>query len=165
MRIAFLSFALILTACGFQPMYGDQSVTNHASARAAMNDIDIAVIPDRSGQFLRNALIDRFYSGGYPADPTFELKVTPVRERIIDFDITIEDEATRRQIQLAANFTMVNNQTGETVLTRRVDAITSFNVLESEYSNIVTEQSARDAALNDLARKIERDIVLYLNRS
>jgi len=163
--IALLTLTAPISSCGFQPMYGNQSVTGHASARAAMNEINIAVIPDRSGQFLRNALIDRFYTSGYPSNTTFELDVQPVRERIVDFDITIEDEATRRQIQMAANFTLKNNETSETVLERRVDATTSYNVLESEYSTIVTEQSAREAALNDLARKIEQQIVLYLNRS
>ena len=163
-KIYSLFLLFFVTACGFQPMYGDAAGSSQTAPRAALNQIDIDLIPDRSGQFLRNALIDRFYSSGYPANPAFTLKVAPIRERSSDLDITIDDEATRRQIQLVTDFTLVEAQTGQTVLQRRAEAITSYNVLESEYSTIVTEQSARDAALSDLARKIERQVVLYLNR-
>lgn len=159
----FITLGLI--SCGFQPMYGNQNVTNHNSPRAALDTIDIDVIPNREGQFLRNALIDRFYTSGYPSNAQYDLDVSGVEQRAINFDITIEDEATRRQLQLTTKFDLKDKKTGETLLTRSVKAITSYNVLESEYSTIVTEQSAREAALNDLARKIERDIVLYLNRN
>ena len=156
---------LTLAACGFQPMYGNHSVSGHNSPRTALNKIDIEIIPNREGQFLRNALIDRFYSGGYPANAEYILNIKAIQERIFDFDVTIEDEATRRQIELSSSFHLTNKKTGKAVLTRSLKATTSYNVLESEYSTIVTEQSAREAALDDLARKIERDIVLYLNRN
>lgn len=155
---------LLLSACGFSPMYGQNAATNNQSIKSNLSQIDINVIPNREGQFLRNLLIDRFYINGYPASPNYKLSVSPIRENVSNFDITISDEATRRQLNLQTKMHLIDITTNKTVLTRPLTAITSYNVLESEYSTIVTEQSAREAALGDIARQIEQQIVLYLNR-
>ena len=47
-----------LTACGFTPIYGKSA--NSESVRSTLAQIDIALIPDRDGQMLRNLLMDRF---------------------------------------------------------------------------------------------------------
>ena len=56
---------LLLSACGFSPMYGANSSKNNTAIKTELTDIEIALIPDREGQYLRNALIDRFYIPQY----------------------------------------------------------------------------------------------------
>ncbi|HPF77703.1 MAG TPA: LPS assembly lipoprotein LptE [Alphaproteobacteria bacterium] len=166
MSMKFLSLfsVLILAACGFSPMYGNSSGANATAPEAGMDQVAIAIIPDREGQFLRNALIDRFYSNGMPANPAYELSFSKINEGISDFDITVDSEATRRQLKLSTTMTLTDNATKQIVLKRPLQAITSHNVLDSEFSTLVTEQSAREAALNDLARQAERQIALYFSR-
>ncbi len=57
MRFLILTTVLFLTACGFAPVYksGGEGQKN---VSAALNQVDIAIIKDRDGQFLRNALND-----------------------------------------------------------------------------------------------------------
>ncbi|MEM6810883.1 MAG: LPS assembly lipoprotein LptE [Pseudomonadota bacterium] len=153
-----------LASCGFQPQYGQNSGPSPIIAQK-LDSIEIGIIPDREGQFLRNALIDRFYETGYPSTPRYLLQIRPIQEQIFDFDVTLEDAATRRQLRLMINMVLVDRASNEEILNRSLTANTSYNVLESEFTNIVTEQSARESALNDLARQIESQIVLYLNRS
>jgi LPS-assembly lipoprotein len=161
---------IIVAACGFQPMYGKNGFNNAGGdaaitgAPTALSQVAIDLIPDRSGQFLRNALIDRLHLQGTPANPAYTLRMSEVAESIIDLDITVTSEATRRQIRLITVMALINNQTGAAVLTRDLQAQTSYNVLDSEYSTLVTERSAREAALNDLARQIEQQLVLYFRR-
>lgn len=155
---------LILSSCGFSPMYAQNKENESTSISANLNEIDISIIPDRSGQFLRNELIDRFYQNGYLAAPKYRLDVSPINERIEDFDITIESEATRQQIRLSTIITLINLETNKPVLSRSLYSITSNNILESEFSTLITEQSARDAALNDLARQIERQVALHFSK-
>lgn len=159
-----LSLVLIpfLSACGFTPMYATSGKTS--TVKSDLSQIEIGIIPDRSGQFLRNELIDRFYTGGYPATPKYALSVNPITERITDFDITVASEATRQQIKLSTTIRLTDVETNKNILTRSVTSITSNNILESEFSTIITEQSARDAALNDLARQIERQLALYFSK-
>src|SRR5688572_4870565 len=88
---------LFLGACGFTPMYASGG---NGDAVAGLNRVEIAVIPDEEGIALRNALIDRFYADGYPTSPTHKLIIAPINELERDLDITVESEATRKQIKL-----------------------------------------------------------------
>jgi len=153
----------LISACGFSPMYAESS--NNMGVTNDLDRISISIIPNREGQFLRNALIDRFYINGEPSNPRYALRIKPITEKVFDFDITVDSEATRRQLKLTSYMTLVDLKTGEPALNRKLLATTSHNVLESEFSTLVTEQSAREAALNDLARQIERQIALYLAKS
>lgn len=166
MRLLTLFSLLILSACGFSPVYGTHSHTQNASsnAKAQLSNIAISIIPNREGQFLRNALMDRFYTSGIPTSPRYTLTISPIQENIYNFDITVESEATRRQLKLSAKMVLIDNETKQNVLTRNLLSIASHNVLESEFSTIVTEQSARENALHDLARQVERQLTLYLTR-
>jgi len=146
----------------FTPVYGTQGTADETTMFEGLTEVDIAIIPNREGQFLRNALIDRFYKNGAPDAPRYILRVNPIGEQTYNFDITIESEATRRQLRLNTKMSLVDTQSKKTVLTRNLLSIASYNVLQSEFSTIVTEQAARDDALNDLARQIELQIKLYL---
>ncbi len=165
MRYLLLLSLLILSACGFSPVYGTHSNSNAPlTGEANLSNVEIALIPNREGQFLRNALIDRFYTNGTPNNAAYTLKISPIRENIFDFDITIDSEATRRQLRLNTQMSLIDKETNKVVLKNDLLSIASFNVLESEFSTIVTEQSARDNALNDLARKAERQLALFFTK-
>lgn len=161
MRLLTTLSILLLSACGFSPMYG---ANNNTGVASQFNKVEVSIIPDRSGQYLRNALIDRLYRNGYPASPAYKLSIEPITEKIFDFDITQEAEATRQQIKLSTNMALIDTKTNKPVLNRKLTAVTSNNILESEFSTIVTERSAREAALNDIARQIERQLSLYFSK-
>ncbi len=147
-------------------MYGDTGPSATAQSGMVADElarVAIRIIPNESGQTLRNHLIDRFYREGYPVNPAYTLKVDPLSESRHNLDITKASESTRAQLRLGSHMTLTD-QNGNVVLERDIFAIASFNVLESEFATRVTEQKARDSAIADLARQIERNITLYLNR-
>ncbi|PZO88384.1 MAG: hypothetical protein DI626_01860 [Micavibrio aeruginosavorus] len=162
--LAAIVAALSLTACGFSPMYGSAAGSQGVSAVEGLDKVDIAMIPDEEGVFLRNILIDHFYRGGYPSSPAYTLQVQKIRMTEADLDITRESESTRRQIRLRTVMSLRNNTTGETVLTRNITAVTSYNVLGSQFTTRVSERDAREAALSDMARQIENQVVLYFKQ-
>ena len=157
-----------VTACGFQPMYGRNSVKDAStssgttSVAAQLSQIDIAIIPDRKGQTLRNNLIDRFYHGGYPSAPIATLKVERITEARTELDLTKSSDATRAQLRLSSRMNLVGKD-GTVLFTRTLQSVTSFNILGSEFATHVTEEAARESALNDLARQIELNLSLYYN--
>lgn len=159
------AFALLtLAACGFTPMYGSGKGSSGVSATQGLDKVDIALIPDQSGVYLRNILIDNFYQDGYPNAPTHTLTVDNLKEREYNLDITRASEATRKQIRLTANLVLKDNATGASVMTRSLTAITSYNVLGSQFTTRVSENDAREAALADLARQIEAQTALYFKK-
>ncbi|PCI55429.1 MAG: hypothetical protein COB36_07340 [Alphaproteobacteria bacterium] len=167
-KILFVTSAcLCLSACGFEPIYGThlQSNAGQESVQSQLAQVEIDGIPDRSGQFLRNALIDKFYRKGRPQSLRYTLHVEPIKESTIDLDITKSSDATRAQLRLKTAMILKDEMTGEIVLTRSLRSIASYNVLTSEFATRVSAQNMRENALNDLARQIELQIALYLKRN
>ena len=160
--VAVLLAVFLLSACGFTPLYGSAG-QNHA-AQGELQDIAIDVIPDREGQYLRNRLIDRFHTGGTPAAPRYILRLTPVREDRTNLDITKTADTTRAQLRLSTTMVLREAAGGKEVLTRDLYAITSYNILASQFTTRVSEDNARLNALDDLARQAEQQIVLHVRR-
>lgn len=151
----------LLSACGFSPLYGKKGVME--SNAATLSQVRIDNIPDRQGQYLRNALMDRFYRNGRPADPRYVLHVGPLKETLTDLDITKSSSATRAQMRIDATIKLVDHRGGETIMSRNLVAITSYNILQSRFTTRVSEESARQAALDELAGQIERNLALFFN--
>lgn len=130
-----------------------------------MSSIFIENIPNREGQFLKNELIDRFYQKGRPADPAYKLYIQPIQETRNDLDITKNSDATRAQLRLETKLMLQDSQSSKVILRRKLTAITSYNILQSQFTTRVSEQDARENALNDLAIQIERHLSLYFART
>lgn len=159
---------LLAAACGFEPMYGSYGlagVQEQSGVQEKLAQVDVLSIPDREGQFLRNALIDSFYDSGRPVNPRYTLSVSGVTERTYDLDITVSSDATRAQLTLSTDISLIDNESKEEVLKRSLRASASYNIMESEFATRVSEQSTRENALNDLARQIELQTVLYFERA
>ena len=164
MRYFLVFCILILPSCGFSPVYGTLGKDKDFGQEDLLSYISIDNIPDRDGQFLRNALIDRFYRAGRPTNPQFKLSVEKIQESLRDLDITEDSDATRGQLRLDTTIILSDLQTGDVLLERRLNAITSYNILRSEFANRISEQNTRENALNNLADRIERQLVLYFQR-
>lgn len=162
LRLLPMLLILALSACGFSPMYG--SMGSGISAKEGLDKVEIDMIPDHEGVILRNTLIDNFYQGGYPSSPTHRLHVEKLATAESDLDITINSEATRKQIRITARFSLIDNATNKAALVRTIYSIASYNVLGSQFTTRVSENDARESALNDLARQIENQVALYFKR-
>ena len=160
----FLLIALLfVTGCGFSPVYGtggQSAITTESN----LQNTEIGNIPNYEGQYLRNALIDRFYRNGTPQNTNYKLTVAPINETKRDMDVTIDSDTTRAQLKLSTSIKLQNKATSQTVLERSIRSTASYNVLGSEYTNQVSENATRRNVLDDLARQIERELSLYFNR-
>ncbi len=157
--------ATLMTGCGFEPLYGSKAenqagAQNPSSVVGKMSQVDIALIPDKSGQLLRNHLIDRLYQSGYPSNSTATLHIDKITEARTDLDLTKSSDATLAQLRMTTNMVLTDDK-GNKVLERTLQTIASFNVLGSEFATRVTEEAARESAINDLARQIELNLSLY----
>lgn len=162
-RVLSIAVILGLSACGFQPMYGTTGKSN-AKAQAHLSQIEIGNIQDREGQYLRNALIDRFYLDQRPHSPVYALQFSNLEEQLIDLDITKFDDSTRGQLRISVTMTLQDKQSGQALLSRNLRSVTSYNILASEFSTRVSEDNARLNTLDDLAQQIETQLSLYFQR-
>src|SRR3982750_3982532 len=133
MRNFALIALLFLASCGFTPLYGNMG-TQNAAVREKFQQIAIASIPERNGQILRNDLVDRLYNNGIPAEPRYVLGIAPIQQHLTDLDITPESTATRAEMRLATTMTLTDKATGAALMKRELIAISSYNILGSEFS-------------------------------
>jgi LPS-assembly lipoprotein len=161
--LALLTVLLLAACAGFHPVYGVNKYT-HTGVEEKLSTVEIANIPNREGQYLRNALIDRFYRESRPSNTKHTLIIQPIRETLIDLDITKSSDATRGQLRLDTVM-QLQGSGGEILLTHPLRVITSYNILGSEFATRVTEDNARTNALDDLARQIETRLTLYFKRA
>jgi LPS-assembly lipoprotein len=160
-----LLLCLLVAACGFSPMYGEYRSLDRNKIQPFYDQIFIENIPDASGQYLRNALIDKLYQNGRPADTRYNLVIQNISESILDLDITKNSDATRAQLRLTANMRLIDKKTGKEILSRKLTSVSSYNILQSQFTTRVSEQYTRENALDDIARQTEQQLALYFNRS
>jgi LPS-assembly lipoprotein len=149
--------ALAAAGCGFRPLYGTGADGPVAEQFA---EIRVGVIGDRSGQILRNFLIQRLNPGGRPADPAYELSVELV-ERQQELAITQDDVAERTNLFVTAAYALRDLSAGEPLLRETSTTITSFAILRDEVATLSAEQDARVRALRRLSDQIRLRLALY----
>lgn len=159
-KLLTLCALLILSACGFSPMYGNMG-DSAIGAEDHLSFVAIANIPDREGVYLRNALIDRFHRNGPPIRNAYTLYVESLEETKRNLDITKSSDATRGQLIISAHISLQDNVTKETLLDRNIQSVTSYNILGSEFATRISEDNTRTNALDNLARQVEMHLNLY----
>lgn len=159
-----LLVCLPLACCGFKPVYGTHGASGLATA-ARQGGIEIANIPDREGQRLRNFLIDRLYLGGRPANAPFILSVAPLETELTNLGIRKDATSTRGMLQVSTTMTLVARDTNKIVLERSVRAVGGYNQLDNRFATLVAQENLTDHMLEELSDSIVTEIALYLNRA
>ncbi len=159
---ATLVASLAVGACGFRPLYGD--LDGEAGTGAArLSSIEVALIPNRSGQLLRTFLIQRLNPGGRPDEPAYRLNVA-VREVERRLGVDSTDTATRANLVVNSTARLTDLTTSAVVYDARVDAITSFNILDDEFATLASRRAARERALEQISEDIRTRVALYFQR-
>ncbi len=157
----FLLLGLVgLGACGLEPVYGNR---NGMTMRHELAGIQIAAIEDRIGREVRNNLIDRLTPFGAPDQPRYRLDVT-LEQMTIPLAIQLDDRITRFNLTLMASFSLLDLDSGTAVYIDSVRAVGSYNVVESEYATVVSQQDAGDRAAREVSNEITALLVVYFSR-
>jgi LPS-assembly lipoprotein len=141
------------TGCGFRPMYGERAAGT-APVSAELAAIDVAAIPDRSGQLLRNQLerlLDPAASAGTAHLYTLSVQL---REKTDSFAVERTGFATRANVEMIATYSLQEAASGTRVLAGTSRAFSTFNLLDNDFSTVAAAGDARDRAIQQLAYEI-----------
>ena len=152
---------LVVSGCGFQPLYGTPEYGEGASLEMASVRVD--PIPDRIGQILRNELTDRLTAGVGPQPTRYRLFVE-IEESTAPLQIQTTDTITRYNFTLSASFQLLDSVTGNVVYNDNARAVGSYDVVESEFATLVAEQETGREAARDLSSSIAALLALYFTR-
>lgn len=160
-RVAAVALALApLAGCGFEPLYGTR---DGAAVTAELAAIEVGRIPDRSGQQLRNFLLDRLNPQGRPAKPMYRLSVELVESRV-DLAIRKDETATRVNLVITARYQLLDVATGKPVFRAESRVTTSFNIVRSDFGAVSAEIAARRRGAREISDDIRTRVAIFLNR-
>lgn len=158
LKHAALSILLLAIAgCGFQPIHGQRS----AASGAALAAIDINLIADRTGQMLRNELLQQMQPRGAISPAPYALSVT-LRESLQDLAIRKDEVATRANLIMVAAFTVTSRGDGKRVFNGNVRSVNSYNILTSDFATLSAREDARRRAVQQLASGIKQRLSVWL---
>ena len=145
----------LFTNCGYEPIY-----SNNVNTNKELLSISVKNIKDRSGQILRNSLLNQ---------------LNPEKERvIIKYKLTVEISesrsqlayrrdmsATRADLIVTANYLLTEIKSGEIILKQETKSISSFDVVESVYATLTAEKDARNKNLQIISDDIFTNLVIF----
>ena len=172
-------FAVGLAGCGgspFQPLYG-QTASGRQMTDVLAN-LDIAIIPGRTGQMVRNELIFHKTGGDAPAVTGAEYRLEiAIREYNQAVLVTNTGLAGGSVFSIDASFKIVRIKDGKVVHQGNSYARAPFETNKitdpldvhgtstgrSVYANVRAGRDAQDRAANTLAADIRTRVAAYLN--
>jgi len=159
-------FFLTLGGCGFDPLYAP-SFENHpvSSVQSDLSKIRIDLIADRRGQLLRNHLISLITPLGQPKKPLYIVDVT-LSESSQALGILKDATFSKSQMAYSAQFKLKDASTGKVLLSTSTEVIADYNIIKnSEFATVISEQSAQDRSLIQLAQQISRELATFFYKT
>mgnify|MGYP003130421321 CR=1 FL=1 len=150
MRIFAVISLLLLTACGFKPLY--EAGGSSAEMQANLSGIEVSPIADRIGQQMRNRLIQRLNVSG-PAKYRLDVVLEQSSE---SYGTRPDAGTTQEQITMVAYARLIRLTDDSVLFDQALRARTSFDIVLSDFATVTQrEDSARRLAL-ELAERIHR---------
>lgn len=148
--LTLLAAPLVLSACGFRPIYGEGSAADAMHGRVALGEFT-----NLSGFQMREELETNL---GRAVNATHILNVDLSIERK-GLAITPDGSITRYNLSGVANF-VVSNLGGGVVLSGSVSALTAYNATANAYATRVAEQDANRRLAKTLADDITTQLAI-----
>ena len=158
-----LAVAPVLAACGnsgFRPLYG--TPPSGAGLQERLAQLDVAAIPGRVGQRIRNELIFQASGGGELAPPVYRLEVS-ITESVLSTLVRSDGDALGQVYSLQANFKLINIKTKQVVLTGSSNGRAGFERFQSIYSNVRARDDAENRAARTVADDLKTRVAIYLS--
>ncbi len=154
----------LLAGCadgGFRPMYAPTATGVGAQERLAA--VDIAAIPGRVGQRIRNELIFESTGGGTPPPPQFRLEIT-IKEALNSSLVKNTGEALSQIYNLDASFKLVRLTDRQVVAQGASHARAEFERFQQIYANVRAREDAETRAARQIAEDLKTRLAVFLSR-
>lgn len=153
--------APVLSACAFQPLYGPSADGSYVSE--ALKSVDIAPIPGRVGQRLRNELIFKTKRGGHGEEPLYRLEVA-VRESVNSILVKITGDAKGQIYVLDTSFKLVALKDKKILFEGKAKSRAAFDKFDSIFANTRARIDAENRTARTIAETINTRIATFLSR-
>lgn len=152
--------ASALGGCGYRPLYASGARGGVAGDLAA---VKIGLIPNRTGQQLRNFLLDRMNPRGEPGQPLYKLEIAIIPSRQ-ELGVRRDDTSSRANFILDGKYRLLDANNGRTLFDAESQRVASYNISDDDFSTISAAAAARRRVARELADEIVIRVSIYFNR-
>jgi LPS-assembly lipoprotein len=154
----FLAVAFGVLGCGFEPVYGGREGRQRVEALANFTVLPIA---DRSGQVLRNYLIDSMGPTGSSGARKYQLQVR-INESPQVLALRRDEVISRSGYAASATFQVID-RSGRSLYTGSAAYSSDFEISDSERATYVSRENARDRVMQSIAEDIKLQLAERLD--
>ncbi|MGB0681335.1 MAG: LPS assembly lipoprotein LptE [Magnetovibrionaceae bacterium] len=154
-----LSSILLVSACGFSPLYGKRS----GGSVASLNTIQVGIIEDRMGQMLRNELVTKLNGGVSPKNAAYHLDVK-VQQSENKYGADADSFRTRANLIVKATYRLIDREEQETVLNGAAESISSYDILTNKFATRIASQEAQRLAAVALSDDIRARLAIFMDQ-
>lgn len=143
--------------CGFEPIY-----SSHNKSNEELLHISVKNIKDRPGQILKNDLSKKL-------NPQNKKKITKyylfvdLAENVEETGIRKDMSATRANLRITAKYKLQKIKDGEIILNSSIEALSSYDIVQSIYATIIAEKDARNKGLKIINDSIINELAIYFS--
>lgn len=155
-----------LTGCGesgFRPLYGSSAVGG-ANVDAKLAGVDIAPIPGRLGQRIRNELIFNSTGGGAASTPVYRLEIA-VKENVISTLVKTDGDALSQIYTADATFNLIRLADKKVVLKGTSFGRAGFERNPSIFSNVRAQDDAQNRAARSIGTEMKTRLAAFFATS
>ncbi|MFP3942767.1 MAG: LPS assembly lipoprotein LptE [Alphaproteobacteria bacterium] len=156
-----LMSAMMLSACGFRPLYGETEDRKGLGDRLAT--VEVEEVKGPNDREFETALNTQMYPSGRPADVETRYMLQ-VRLKADREGLAIQPDAsiTRYDYHLVGRYRLLDVSTGKAVHDGVATARTAWNVVDSQFATLAARRDAEDRAIRTLSEEIRMRIALFL---
>lgn len=146
---------------GFQPVYG--SLGSSVSTAERLKDVDVAIIPGRVGQRVRNEIQFKFNDGQNGNTSVYRLE-TALTENLTTTLARSDGLSSSQVYQLTATFKLVQVAEKKVVFEGKSIGRSAFERNASIYSNVRAREDAENRAAKTVATEMTERVATFLSR-
>lgn len=153
-----------LAACGasgFRPLYGSAEFGG-SNVNEKLAQLDIAPMPGRVGQRIRNELLFETTGGATPPAPIYRLEVI-LRETVNATLVQVDGDATGSVYNLDVDFRLIRTADKAVVLRGRSSGRAGFERFRSIFANVRAREEAENRAAIVVGRELKSRLAAYLS--
>jgi LPS-assembly lipoprotein len=155
MRVLIASLALLLGACGFQPMYASS-----ANGGPAIGPVQVAQIDGKTGHVLKTEL-DRILAVEANAGSLPMLLQITLQEQVTPLGIRRDTSATRAELRVTANYVLTPPNNGQ-VMRGSVFTVVNYDIPTAAFGEITAQDDARERAAETMAQRFRAELALRM---
>ena len=156
---------MLVAGCGdsgFRPMYASSAIVGGADLTEKLKELEVAPIPGRVGQRLRNELIYQSTGGGLAAQPVYRLEII-IRESITPTLVQIDGNSSGSVYNLNTSFRLVRLADRSVALSGESNGRIAFQRFDSVFANVRARQEAENRAAKTIGDELKSRVAAYLS--